>query len=142
MGRIKSGFSEVLRTLLYPSQKIQLIIMILTVVSLFSYLFWGMRNRSCHFSVYMFFLRIPWTYPDVLYIAGKIFLRGIQRSCNRGKWFSGDRVIQRTSLMIMAHRGGIRSGGLNRPSGRPGGNVQALSTFPRTLEKAGPSFIL
>ncbi len=47
--RIKSGFPEVLRTLSYPSQKIQLILTILTVVSLFSYLFWGMRNGSCHF---------------------------------------------------------------------------------------------
>ena len=48
-GRIESGFSEVLRTSLYPSQKIQLILTILTVVSLFSYLFWGTRNGSCHF---------------------------------------------------------------------------------------------
>src|SRR5260221_4157562 len=73
--RIKSRFSEVLRTSPYPSQKVQLILMILMVVSLFPYLFWGMRNGSCHFSVYMLFLGIPWTYPDVLYIAGKIFLR-------------------------------------------------------------------
>src|SRR6266436_9467316 len=50
--RIKSRFSEVLRTLPYPSQKVQLILMILTVVSLFPYLFWGMRNGSCCFSVY------------------------------------------------------------------------------------------
>src|SRR5260221_3151700 len=57
--RIKSRFSEVLRTLPYPFQKIQLILTILMVVSLFPYLFWGMRNRSCHFSVYMLFLRIP-----------------------------------------------------------------------------------
>src|SRR5260221_13139315 len=89
-GRIKSGFSEVLRTSPNPSQKIQLILTILTVVSLFPYLFWGTRNENGHFSVYMFFLGIPWTYPDVLYIAGKIFLRGIQRSLNRGKRFSGD----------------------------------------------------
>src|SRR5260221_5952032 len=104
-GRIESGFSEVLRTSLYPSQKIQLILTILTVVSLFSYLFWGTRNGSCRFSVYMFFLGIPWTYPDVLYIAGKTFLREIQRSWNRGKRFSGDGVIRRTSLTNMAHRG-------------------------------------
>src|SRR5258707_7260678 len=84
--RIKSRFSEVLRTSPYPSQKIQLILTILTVVSLFPYRFWGMRNGSCHFSVYMLFLGIPWSYPDVLYIAGKIFLRGIQHSWNRGKW--------------------------------------------------------
>src|SRR5258708_5588356 len=89
-GRIKSGFSQVLRTSPYPSQKIQLILTILTVVCLFPYLFWGTRNGSCHFSVYMFFLGIPWTYPDVLDIAGKIFLRGTQRSLNRGKRFSGD----------------------------------------------------
>ncbi len=57
--RIKSRFSEVLRTLPYPFQKIQLILTILMVVSLFPYLFWGMRNRSCHFSVYMLFLGIP-----------------------------------------------------------------------------------
>ncbi len=104
--RIKSRFSEVLRTSPYPSQKVQLILMILTVVSLFPYLFWGMRNGSCRFSVYMLFLGIPWTYPDVLYIAGKIFLSGIQRSWNRGKRFSGDGVIRGTSLTIMAHRGG------------------------------------
>src|SRR6266436_828030 len=103
--RIKSRFSEVPRTLPYPPHKIQLILTILTVVSLFPYLFWGMRNGSCCFSVYMFFLGIPWTYPDVLYIAGKIFLRGIQRSWNRGKRFSGDGVIRRTSLTNMAHRG-------------------------------------
>src|SRR5258708_19009072 len=78
--RIKSRFSEVLRTSPYPSQKTQLILTILMVVSLFPYLFWGTRNRSCHFSVYMLFLGIPWSYPDVLYIAGKIFLSGIQRS--------------------------------------------------------------
>src|SRR5258708_15878362 len=103
--RIKSRFSEVLRTSPYPSQKVQLILTILTVVSLFPYLFWGMRNGSCHFSVYLLFFGIPWTYPDVLYIAGKIFLRGIQRSWNRGKRFSGDGVIRETSLTIMAHRG-------------------------------------
>src|SRR5258708_4467559 len=74
-GRIKSGFSEVLRTSPYPSQKIQLILTILTVVSLFPYLFLGTRNGSCHFSVYMLFLGIPWSYPDVLYIAGKTFSR-------------------------------------------------------------------
>src|SRR5258708_559581 len=85
--------------------KIQLILTILTVVSLFPYLFWGTRNGSCRFSVYMLFLGIPWSYPDVLYIAGKTFSRGIQRSWNRGKRFSGDGVIQRTSLMNMAHRG-------------------------------------
>src|SRR5258708_28110753 len=32
---------------------------ILTVLLPFSYLLWGMRNRTCHFSVYIFFLRIP-----------------------------------------------------------------------------------
>src|SRR5260221_4431621 len=36
--RIKSRFSEVLRTSPYPSQKIQLILTILTVVSLFPYM--------------------------------------------------------------------------------------------------------
>src|SRR5258705_11434678 len=72
-GRIKSRFSEVLRTSPYPSQKVQLILTILMVVSLFPYLFWGTRNGSCRFSVYMLFLRIPWSYPDVLYIAGKTF---------------------------------------------------------------------
>src|SRR5258707_8402313 len=116
-GRIKSRFSEVLRTSPNPSHKIQLILTILTVVSLFPYLFWGTRNGSCRFSVYMLFLGIPWSYPDVLYIAGKIFSREIQRSWNRGKRFSGDGVIRETSLTIMAHRGGIRSGALNRPSG-------------------------
>src|SRR5260221_26687 len=88
------------------TDQVLLILTILTVVSLFPYLFWGMRNGSCHFSVYMLFLGIPWTYPDVLYIAGKIFLRGIQRSWNRGKRFRGDGVIRETSLTIMAHRGG------------------------------------
>src|SRR5260221_14768552 len=53
----------------------------------------------------MLFLGIPWTYPDVLYIAGKIFLREIQRSWNRWKRFSGDGVIQRTSLTNMSLRG-------------------------------------
>src|SRR5258708_25350302 len=104
-GRIKSEFSEVLRTSSYPSQKIQLILTILMVISLFPYLFWGTRNGSCRFSVYMFFLGIPWSYPAVFYIAGKTFLRGIQRSWNRGKRFSGDVVIRKTSLMNMAHRG-------------------------------------
>src|SRR5258708_34532509 len=42
----------------------------------------------------------------------------------------------------MAHRGGIRSGALNRPSGGPGGDVRVHSTLPGTLEKGGPSFIL
>src|SRR6266446_8657726 len=109
--------------------------MILTVLSLFPYLLWGTRTGTCRFSVYMLFLGIPWLYPDVLYIAGKIFSREIQRSWNRGKQFSGDRVIQETSLMIMAHRGGIESGVLNRHSGGPGGDVRALATFPGTLEK-------
>src|SRR6266481_5810942 len=44
--------------------------------------------------------------------------------------------------MIMAHRGGIESGVLNRPSGGPGGDVRVLSTLPGTLEKGGSSFIL
>src|SRR5258708_38010423 len=74
-GRIKSGFSDVLSTSPYPSQKIQLILTILTVVSLFPYLFLGTRNGRCLFSVYMLFLGIPWSYPDVLYIAGKTFSR-------------------------------------------------------------------
>src|SRR5258708_21607653 len=103
--RIISVFPKVLRTFSYTSQKILLITTILTVLSLFPYLLWGMRNGTCRFSVYMFFLRIPWTYPDVGYIAGKTFLRGIQRSWNRGKRFSRDGVIRRTSLTNMAHRG-------------------------------------
>src|SRR5258708_13084580 len=57
--RIKSRFSEVLRTLPYPSQKIQLILTILMVVSLFPYLFWGLENGTCHFSFYLLFPRIP-----------------------------------------------------------------------------------
>src|SRR5258706_2362680 len=68
-GRIKSRFSEVLRTSPYPFHKIQLILTILTVVSLFPYLFWGTRNGSCHFSVYMFFSRNP------LVVSGRIIYR-------------------------------------------------------------------
>ena len=34
------------------------------------------------------------------------------------------------------------SGGPNRPSGGPGGDVRVLTTFPGTLEKGGPGFIL
>src|SRR5258706_16111715 len=98
------------------------------------------KRKLPFFCLNVFFLGIPLTYPDVLYIAGKIFLRGIQRSWNRGKRFSGDGVIRETSLTIMAHRGGIRSGVLNRPSGGPGGDARVLSTFPGTLEKGGPSF--
>src|SRR5258705_2406175 len=128
--RIKSRFSEVLRTSPYPSQKVQLILTILTVVSLFPYLFWGKRNGNWRFPGYMLFLGIPWTYPDVLYIAGKIFLRGIQRSWNRGKRFSGDGVIRETNLTIMAHRGGIRSGALNRHFGGPGGDGRMPSRLP------------
>src|SRR5260221_11421652 len=105
-GRIKSGFSEVFRTSPYPSQKIQLILTILTVVSSFPYLLQGARNGTCRFSVYMLFLGFPCSYPDVLYIAGKIFSREIQRNWNQGKRFSGDGVIRETSLTIMAHRGG------------------------------------
>src|SRR5260221_5877255 len=112
------------------------------VLSSFPYLLWGARNGTCRFSVYMFFLGIPWTYPNVLYIAGKTFSREIQRSWNRGKRFSGDGVIQETSLMIMAHRGGIESGVLNRHSGGSGGDVRVLSTLPGTLEKGGLSIIL
>src|SRR5258708_37707513 len=44
--------------------------------------------------------------------------------------------------MIMAHRGGIESGVLNRHSGGPGGDMRVLSTLPGALEKGGPSFIL
>src|SRR5258708_23138083 len=58
-GRIKSGFSEVLRTSPYPSHKIQLILTILTVVSLFPYLFWGTRNGSCRFLFTCFFSESP-----------------------------------------------------------------------------------
>src|SRR5258708_7301177 len=102
---IISGFPKVLRTFSYTSQKILLIPTILTALSLFPYLLWGTRNGTYCFSVYMLFLGTPWSYPDVLYIAGKTFSRGIQRSWNRGKRFSGDGVIRRTSLMNMAHRG-------------------------------------
>src|SRR5258708_17481089 len=77
-----------------------------------------------------------------VYITGKIFSREIQRSWNHGKQFSRDGVIQETSLMIMAHRGGIESGVLNRHSGGLGGDVWVLSMLPRTLEKGGPSIIL
>jgi len=89
----------------------------------------------------MLFLDIPSTYPDVLYVVRKTFLKGIQRSWNRGKRLSGDGDIPGSSLTNMP-MGGIRSGALNRPSGGPGGNVRVLSTFPGTLEKGGPSFIL
>ncbi len=34
------------------------------------------------------------------------------------------------------------SGGPNRPSGGPGGDVRVPTTFPGTLEKGGPGFIL
>src|SRR5258706_7990607 len=44
--------------------------------------------------------------------------------------------------MNRTHRGGMRSGVLNRTSGGPGGDVRVLSTLPGTLEKGGPSFIL
>src|SRR5258707_14948477 len=66
----------------------------------------GDEKRKLPFFCLRAFSRNPWSYPDVLYIAGKIFLRGIQRSWNRGKRFSGDGVIRETSLTIMAHRGG------------------------------------
>ncbi len=33
------------------------------------------------------------------------------------------------------------SGGPNRPSGGPGGDVRVLTTLPGTLEKGGPSFV-
>ncbi len=36
----------------------------------------------------------------------------------------------------------MRSGGPNRPSGGPGGDVRVLTTLPGTLEKGGPSIIL
>ena len=36
----------------------------------------------------------------------------------------------------------MRPGVPNRPSGGPCGYVRVLSTFPGTLEKGGPSFIL
>src|SRR5258708_5926351 len=36
----------------------------------------------------------------------------------------------------------MRSGGPNRPSGGPGGDVRVHTTFPGTLEKGGPGFIL
>ena len=63
------------------------------------YLLWGMRNRTCHFSVYLFFLGIPWTYWVILYIIGKIFSRRIQHHWNSsGKWFRIDREIPETSF--------------------------------------------
>ncbi len=34
------------------------------------------------------------------------------------------------------------SGGPNRPSGGPGGDVRVLTTLPGTLEKGGPGFVL
>src|SRR5258708_7567590 len=43
----------------YISSKIRLIHTILMVLLLFLYLLWGTRNGTCHFSVYLFFLRIP-----------------------------------------------------------------------------------
>ena len=36
----------------------------------------------------------------------------------------------------------MRSGGPNRPSGGPGGDVRVHTTLPGTLEKGGPGFIL
>src|SRR5258708_20439337 len=89
----------------------------------------------------MLFLGIPWTYLDVRYVVRKVLSKGIQRNWNRGKRFSGGEVIRRTSLMNRNHRGMI-SGGPNRPSGGPGGDVRALATLPGTLEKGGLSIIL
>src|SRR5258708_35380139 len=57
--RIKSRFSEVLRTLPYPSQKVQLILTILTVVSLFPYLFWGRETEVAVFLFTCFFSGSP-----------------------------------------------------------------------------------
>ncbi len=87
------------------------------------------------FFVYMLFIGIPWTYLDVWYVVRKVFSKGIQRSWNRGKRFSGGEVIQRASLMNRTHMGGMRSGVLNRPSGGLGGDMRVLSTFSGTLEK-------
>src|SRR5258708_37097187 len=61
----KIWISEVFQISSHPSQKIQLILMILTVLSLFPYLLWGMRNGTCHFHCLHAFLRIPWTYLDI-----------------------------------------------------------------------------
>src|SRR5258706_15286837 len=58
-GRIRSRFSEVLRTSLYPSQKVQLILTILTVVSLFPYLFWGDEKQKLSFFCLHAFSRDP-----------------------------------------------------------------------------------
>src|SRR5258708_14643449 len=90
----------------------------------------------------MLFLGIPWTYPDVQYVVRKAISKAIQRNWNRGKRFSGGEVIRRTSLMNRNHRGGMISGGPNRPSGGPDGDVRALATFPGTLGKGGLSIIL
>ncbi len=44
--------------------------------------------------------------------------------------------------MNRTHRGGMRSGVLNRPSGGPGSDMRLLSMLPGTLEKGGPSIKL
>ncbi len=74
---------------------------------MFPYLLWGMRNGTCHVSVYLLFLGIPSEYWVVLYIIGKVFMRRSQHHCNCNcrKWFSSGGEIPITSLMIMDLRG-------------------------------------
>ncbi len=123
----------------YPSQKIPFILTTPTVFSLFSYLLWGMRNRTCHFLCLHACSQNP---LDVWYVVRKAFSKGTQRNWNRGKRFSYGRVIQRSSLMNRTHRGEWDLGTRIDLSGGPGSDVRLLSTLPGTLEKGGPSIKL
>ena len=52
-------YLDALQTSSYISSKIELIRTILTVLLPFWYLFWGTRNGTCRFSVYLLFPRNP-----------------------------------------------------------------------------------
>src|SRR5258707_8282215 len=58
---LKLRISEVLQTLSYLSQKIQLILAVTTVVLPSLYVLWGTRTGTCHVFVYILLRKIPWS---------------------------------------------------------------------------------
>ena len=72
---------------------------------MFSYLLWGTRTGTCHVSVYLFFLGIPLEYWVILYIVENVFMRRLQRRCNRRKQFRSGGKILETSLANVDLRG-------------------------------------
>ena len=139
---IKFGFSEAFQIPSYPYQKIPFILTIPTVFSLSSYLLWGMRKGSCRFLCLHALSQHPLDVSGRMVCRQKGNFKGNPTQLESWETVEWGRSYSKDKFDEQEPQGGMMSGGPNRPSGGPGGDVQLHTTFPDTLEKGGPGFIL